>query len=160
MLRGMTDDDVGEDTEAAGEPLEWPLEWLPERVELLRYDAADGDDCALRIFFNLVGDHPPGPSLSDISTRESDDRVAVTVIRRTLEGMRPDGAETGQKLISCLSCVQIPLRLPLGHRQVIDGSTGLTVTRLNRAPVFDPEQGDLDHHFGELARTDGCPLWR
>jgi hypothetical protein len=148
--------DVWEDAEAAGEP----SEWLPSPVELLRYDAVDGDECALRIFFDLVGDSPPGPSLSDVWTSESYERVAVTVIRRDLVGIRPDGAEHGLKLISCLSCLQIPLRWPFGNGQVIDGSTGLTVTRLDRAPVFDPEQGDLDHHLGELVRTDGCPLWR
>jgi hypothetical protein len=148
--------DVWEDAESAGEP----LEWLPEPVKLLRYDTVDGDDCALRIFFDLVGDSPPGASLSDVWTSETDDRVAVTVIRRDLVGTSPDGAEHGHKLINCFSCLQIPLRWPFGDGQVIDGSTGLTVTRLDRAPVFDPEQGDLDHHLGELVRINGCPLWR
>ena len=148
--------DVWEDGEEAGEP----LEWMPEPVELLRYDTVDGDDRALRIFFSLVGDHPPGRSLSDVRTSEIDDRVVVTVIRRDLVGMSPDGAEHGHKLFDCLCCVQISLRWSFGNGRVIDGSTGLTVTRLNRAPVFDPEQGDLDHHLGELARINGCPLWR
>jgi hypothetical protein len=149
-------DVVWEDDDSTDEP----LEWQPEPVELLRYDAVDGDECTLRIFFDLVGVRSPGYSLSDVWTSESYERVAVTVIRRDLEGVGPDGTEHGRKLNGCLSCVQIPLRSPLGNRQVIDGSTGLTVTQLDPAPAFDPEQGDLDHHLGELVRTDGCPLWR
>jgi hypothetical protein len=148
--------DVWENSDATDEP----LEWLPEPVALLRYDAVDKDECTLRIFFDLVGDQSPGYSLSDVWISESYERVAVTVIRPDLDGVRPDGTEYGRKLNGCLSCLQIPLRSPLGKRQVIDGSTGLTVTRLDRAPVFDPEQGDLDHSLGKLVRTDGCPLWR
>jgi hypothetical protein len=153
-LHGMAD--IWEDAEATGEP----LEWQPQPVKLLRYDTVDGDDCALRIFFDLVGDSPPGTSLSDVWTSEAYDRVAVTVIRRDLVGTSPDGAEHGHKLNNCLSCLQIPLRWPFGNEHVIDGSTGMAVTRLDRAPAFDPEQGDLDHHLGDLVRINGCPLWR
>jgi hypothetical protein len=149
-------DDVWDGSDEAGER----LEWLAEPVELLRYDPVDDDPCAVRIFFDLVGDHAPGSSLSDVRTSEARDRVVVAVIRRNLVGVRPDGDAYGTKLVSCLAGVQIILSTALGDRQLIDESTGRVVRPLERAPVVDPEYGDLDDHLGELARTEGCPLWR
>jgi hypothetical protein len=130
------------------------LRWLKLPVEWATFSLVEDDPCAVRLFYAKSG--LDQGDLAEVFVSESVDTatVAITLIKRLLEGVSSDGTHYGGPMNRRSFCVEVALETPLGRRTLIDGATGQPAEPLRRNASF-PDQ----HTAFNVAEATCCPRW-
>lgn len=127
------------------------LESIPVPVPIKAYDVDARGSSTVRLFFR-GGESGgwPGGDICQVTVLEGDDRVSIGLVRRHVYGEAPDGTMYGESLaMGPPVSLDVSLLSPLGTRDLLDASSGETLSRVDR-----PSEELLP------AEAMGTPLWR